>query len=552
MVNRILEYPIEVPICEDDLRTNRNFMIGLGKLTEAVFGNETLIQGLLCKPTTPASLDVLVEAGQIFSWQNVDDSAYSELPADTDHQIVKQGLILDETTLACPPPVTAGFSINYLVQIEFQEVDALNEERAFYNSADPSQPYYVYEDSQREDKCLVTVKAGTAATTGTQVTPAPDVGNVGAWVVTVTEGQTTITANDITEYPEAPFIKATKGLYYAQVTNDGSNNYEGVSKPPVPAYEDGIMAIIKPNVANTGDSTLDLGHGAIQLLDLDGAALHANELKAEFPYIVIYNNNKWIIQVTSQANINKLPKDYRSGTLLVNNSIDILKDLDFQAGAWRSQDDTTDLILASTFVKQIDANWAPGTDAGGFPSGLTLTADTQYHAFLIGKPDGTTDSGVDSDIDAVNLLADATGYTKIKRVGTIWTDVSLNIVEFIMFYEGNTRVVYWHTPIIDYTLPNPGTSAVLVPLRTPLDVNVMAIINHRLDSPSLATEIYYSNPLQADLLSTVVIGNAWAAANVDNLTQITIMTDTTKQIRYRLVASNASTVVSISTIGWKE
>jgi hypothetical protein len=52
---------------------------------------------------------------------------------------------------------------------------------------------------------------GTAATTGSQTTPAPSTGYVGLWVVTLTNGQTSITAANIAAYPGAPFIPAKLG-----------------------------------------------------------------------------------------------------------------------------------------------------------------------------------------------------------------------------------------------------------------------------------------------------------------------------------------------------
>lgn len=301
MVNRVTEYPIQVPFAEDDLRTNRNFMVGLGKLAEVLTGKQTVIQGLLCKPTTPASLDVLVEAGQIFKWENIDDTDYSALPADTTHQIVKQGIVLDETTLSCTAPATPNFSVNHLVQIAFSEVDDLIESRAFYNADDPSQPFYDNVSSQRSDKCVVTLKEGTPAATGTQLTPSPDVGNVGAWVVTVTEGQTEITALDITEYPGAPFYKPINTLYTADAVADSPNTYVGVSQPPIAQYEDKLTVVVQFDNPNTGDSTLDLGFGAVQMIDMDNRILQNGELQPGFPYIIIYSNSKWVVQVKAQS-----------------------------------------------------------------------------------------------------------------------------------------------------------------------------------------------------------------------------------------------------------
>lgn len=551
MVDRILEYPIEVPICEDDLRTNRNFMVGLGKLAEVLTGKQTVLQGLLCKPTIPASLSVLVEPGQIFSWQNIDNSAYSELPEDTDHQIIKQGLILDETELPCPAPVTVGFSINYLVQIKFNEVDSLNEERAFYNSDDPTQPEIKYKDSQREDKCIVAVKAGVAAATGTQVTPSPDTDFVGAWVVTVDEGQTEITANDIVEYPDAPFYRATSTIHTSNVTNDGSNNYSGISKPPVSQYENGLTVIIIPDTPNTGDSTLDLGYGAIQILDLDGNALHPEELLAGTPYIVVYMNGKWIIQVTSTYTINLFPEGYYTGLSVQNDAGDLLHDINFGVGAARDFDDTIDMINTTPMIKQIDAPWAPGTNAGGFPSGLTLQPNTYYHLFMIGKVDKSVDFGFDSNLDASALLADAIGFSGYFRVGSVKTDASSNIKEFKMFIIGKQRIFRWLNVGIDYNVVAPGTAPVLVTLEVPPDVRTVAQFMVDLATPITGTTVIFTPP-DITVLPIGPYGQIRSLAGQTDVAQADVVTNLTRQIRYVMSASHGTTVMDLLTLGWTE
>ena len=72
-------------------------------------------------------------------------------------------------------------------------------------------------------------------------------------------------------------------------------------------------------------------------------------------------------------------------------------------------------------TKQIDVTpWVAGTNAGGFPSLLTLTADTWYHLFIIKNPSsGVVDAGFDSNLSATNLLNDATGFTRFRRVGSV-------------------------------------------------------------------------------------------------------------------------------------
>lgn len=196
----------------DLLQSERNTMVAIGKVIEAVAGTSTVVSGLPCTPTQPASLSVQVGEGQIWSQQQLDPTAYSSLAADTTDLIMKQGLLMEAVTLSCPAPTTVGYSINYLIEATFAEADASAVVLSYFNSANPSQPYSGPNNTgtsnytQRQDLCQVQVKAGTAATTGSQTTPTPDGGYVGLWVVTVAYGQSTITSGNISVYPGAPFI----------------------------------------------------------------------------------------------------------------------------------------------------------------------------------------------------------------------------------------------------------------------------------------------------------------------------------------------------------
>ena len=78
-------------------------------------------------------------------------------------------------------------------------------------------------------------------------------------------------------------------------------------------------------------------------------------------------------------------------------------------------------IDSSPLIKSLEA-WAEGAGNGGTPSGVTLTDDKWFKVFLIFKPDGTVDGGIDDSGVAANLLAAAfsQGYTKYRRVGDIY------------------------------------------------------------------------------------------------------------------------------------
>lgn len=210
-MDRPVIYTSEQGRSTDFLFGQRAAMIGLAKLSEAVFGTNTVVLGLAATPTSPAGMTVNVGPGQIYQLTSVDATAYGALAADTVDQIVKQGLVLTTTNLACPAPTTAGYSINYLIQATYQDQDQNNVVLPYYNSANPSQPLSGQNNSgaaqptERHGVCVVTVKAGAAATTGTQTTPTPDSGNVGLWVVTVANGAASITSGNISAYNSSSY-----------------------------------------------------------------------------------------------------------------------------------------------------------------------------------------------------------------------------------------------------------------------------------------------------------------------------------------------------------
>jgi hypothetical protein len=125
-----------------------------------------------------------------------------------------------------------------------------------------------------------------------------------------------------------------------------------------------------------------------------------------------------------------------SGLSLSNNSTDADYDIDISTGSCIATDGSNykKLSLSSGLTKQIDANWAEGDNAGGFPSGLSLTAETMYQVFLIGKSDGTVDAGFDTSSTASNLLSDASSYSWYKHLGWIYYE-AVSVTKIRQFYH---------------------------------------------------------------------------------------------------------------------
>lgn len=265
-MDRIIALNDEQFRASDVCNIERMAMIALGKLSQCVLGNSTALNDLGCIPDTPPSMNVILQPGEIYSMENVDNTAYGPLPADTTHQILKQGILLDEIVFPLTAPVTPGDSVNYLIQITYNDNDNTPENRPFYSTP----PAFV--NTIRSGLLIASVKPGIAAPSGTQTTPAPDPGYVGAWVITVTNGQTTILAGDISQYPGAPFI--TTRLPDALTIAEGDARYSQLAVTNTFAQYQKIP-ILQSEVWFTGTQNVP-GQNVITRIDFDAVVNDTN------------------------------------------------------------------------------------------------------------------------------------------------------------------------------------------------------------------------------------------------------------------------------------
>lgn len=253
-MDRQIEYPSQVLLDSDLLSMNKNAMVGLGYALLDILGSPTFVSGLPCSQTATPSLAVLMGPGRIYSLQNVDNTAYGSLAADTADQIIKQGIQAGNVTIATPAPTTTGQSINYLIQAAYQDADTTGVVLPFYNSANPAVPFSGQGNNgaplptQRKGLLTVTAKPGIPATTGTQTTPTPDSGFVGLYVAIVANGQTTVTNSNIVVANGSPFSSGTFVGTLTGCTTSPQVNIKWVKNGNV------ITAII-PTVTATSNST---------------------------------------------------------------------------------------------------------------------------------------------------------------------------------------------------------------------------------------------------------------------------------------------------------
>lgn len=302
-MDRQIIYSGQVPQTTDLLSTNKQTMIALAKLCSDLFGTASLVSGLACVPTSPASMSVNINPGQIYQLANVDGTAYSAIPLDTTHSILKQGILMDAQSFALTAPGTVGFSQNYLIQATYLDNDINNTVLPYYNSANPSQAFNgpggngTSQPTTRAGQVSLQLVAGTAATTGSQTTPAVTTGYVGLWVITVANGQSTITSSNITQYAGAPILPSSllasiqNGTLSYAVATGTANAHTVALTPALTARVDGMMIRYKAPAANTGAVTLADGVGTANVLGANHSALQGGEYAANGDAIVMWNSS---------------------------------------------------------------------------------------------------------------------------------------------------------------------------------------------------------------------------------------------------------------------
>jgi len=238
--------------------------------------------------------------------------------------------------------------------------------------------------------------------------------------------------------------------------------------------------------------------------------------------------------------------------LTISNGTDATNDINIGVGAARSSDDTVNMTVSTAIGKQIDAAWAAGgttaSPAGGFPTGISIANDTWYRVFLISTPGGTVDAGFDTSATAVNLLANATGYTKYRQIGWIRRDTAANKA-----FTHRNGAFYYTSQIADVNSNNPGTSLVTSSLTVPPDEKCDAMVNVKLRRDGAAsgyslivapTFVTIPTPTTANSDLTVEGGSEIAS------TRVRVPVNSSGQITYQLSASDASTDIYINTLGF--
>ena len=213
----------------------------------------------------------------------------------------------------------------------------------------------------------------------------------------------------------------------------------------------------------------------------------------------------------------------------LSNGTDSDHDIDISAGHRRDTANGYNMVLAATLTKQIDAAFAAGDDAGGMFTG-SVANSTWYHVHLIRKDsDGTIDAGFDTSSTAANIPA---GYTAYRRLGSVLTDGSANILAFIQ--TGNE--FQWVTPILDINDGDTVITRATAAISSPHSFKCLAKLNVYWSPLNTARYCYVCDPDTTDLapdIDAAPLSSFGGYAAVPKTAQIEVMTNTSSQIAYR-------------------
>ena len=222
------------------------------------------------------------------------------------------------------------------------------------------------------------------------------------------------------------------------------------------------------------------------------------------------------------------------------------QNLDVTIGAARNDVNDGDIVLSAATEKELNATFVAGTGNGMLDTG-TIAGTTWYHIFAIKNP----------STGAVDILASLsptsptlpTGFTKQRRIGSVLTDGTPDILEF--FQQGD--LFLWKDPPEDINaIATQSTTAVLYVMSLPPDFQVYGLF-HVLAATNSQRYLYISSPSVNDEVASGT-ASPLATISVNNITlaaQIRVLTNTAKEIRMRADTAWIEQI-SVVTMGWTD
>lgn len=327
-----------------------------------------------------------------------------------------------------------------------------------------------------------------------------------------------------------------------------------------PAQARAALDVQQLDAQLTDVAGITISKGGVVVSDASNLVLHAAGTNG---YILSADSTKtngvdWVEPTTLQAG---MPRGHISGLTMSNNGSDVAQDLDIAVGTARDSTNASDMTLATAITKQLDASWAASTDAtpkGGLSSSLhpAATSATWYHVFLI-IVGGDVDVGFDTSVTAANLVTDhiATAY---RRIGSIWTDATPDIVRFTQHGDHFSR---YSVSTADWTDVHPNIETAdsrVVSVPTGVVVKAQVLV-HAYDptaksgvNDAFSFRVYHvgDNDVGVNNTNATVVVRSTTNDNDSDNSETMVLTDTSAQVRTAGGNSETACLVSITALGW--
>lgn len=212
---RPLVYPNEVPFDTDLLRESQYRMVDVAMLAQAIIGLPSTIGGSfsgyasgICTQNASPNMTVEIGTCSLYYIQEMEPIAYGNLGPLTTPLLYKQALNLiafNSSTLSGGTFVapSSGNWVYYLIQGQFNTSQINNVSRPYYNANDPTNPNFNSNFDTEIDSITFSVVAGTPSSKSGPLPALPTVsaGNVGMFLVLVSDNTTSIINSLISNYP---------------------------------------------------------------------------------------------------------------------------------------------------------------------------------------------------------------------------------------------------------------------------------------------------------------------------------------------------------------
>jgi hypothetical protein len=245
-------------------------------------------------------------------------------------------------------------------------------------------------------------------------------------------------------------------------------------------------------------------------------------------------------------------RGYIDGLITSPTTLTAQSEINVSAGVARDSANGQMFELATPDMMNLAVNWS-AAGVGARPSTVLLSPYTWYHTFVIGKADGTLDIGVDTDISAVNLLADAAadGFIARRRIGAVKTDASSLIIPWQQYGDE----FLWYTPRLDFGDVNLGIGQNYHTVSVPLGIACQwnGVLNWGEYSSSTARQALYGHGAASLTTAPSTVNFDFSKKGVDNMWMPVagfIRTDTSSRIKTHWSSSGSDSYMFGYAHGW--